>query len=213
MTLRDTVFFPQAILPLYIFEPRYRQMLRDVLAGNRLFAVVRLDEAREDAGEEEPCCGVATVGIVRAAQANPDGTSNLVLQGLYRVRVEAVESDEPYRTLRISPLETVVRGDPTRFDTDRERVLRLLHDNNDPNDQTPTEFCDYLKQIDDPSAFLDLTVHAACPCPDMKQRLLETLSLEDRYATFVEYLERRLEQRHFFRTLQGGTLDDQIPLN
>ena len=45
MTLPNTVFFPQALLPLHIFEPRYRQMLRDVLARDRLFAVARLDSA------------------------------------------------------------------------------------------------------------------------------------------------------------------------
>ena len=43
MTLPETVFFPQALMPLHIFEPRYREMLRNVLATNRLFAVAGLD--------------------------------------------------------------------------------------------------------------------------------------------------------------------------
>jgi Lon protease-like protein len=42
MTLPNLAFFPQALLPLHIFEPRYRQMLRDVLASNRIFAVACL---------------------------------------------------------------------------------------------------------------------------------------------------------------------------
>ncbi|HVU15963.1 MAG TPA: LON peptidase substrate-binding domain-containing protein [Candidatus Didemnitutus sp.] len=46
MTLPRTVFFPQALLPLHIFEPRYREMLRDVLATTRIFAVARLDPSR-----------------------------------------------------------------------------------------------------------------------------------------------------------------------
>ena len=43
MTLAEATLFPQALMPLHIFEPRYRAMLRDVLAGDRLFAVVGLD--------------------------------------------------------------------------------------------------------------------------------------------------------------------------
>ena len=46
MTLPNTAFFPQALMPLHIFEPRYREMLRDVLASNRLFAVAGLDLER-----------------------------------------------------------------------------------------------------------------------------------------------------------------------
>jgi Lon protease-like protein len=47
MTLRSAVLFPQAIMPLFIFEPRYRQMLRDVLAKDRIFAVAALNERGE----------------------------------------------------------------------------------------------------------------------------------------------------------------------
>ncbi|HTO02917.1 MAG TPA: LON peptidase substrate-binding domain-containing protein, partial [Opitutus sp.] len=43
MTLPNVTFFPQAVMPLHIFEPRYRQMLRDVLAADRLFAVAGLN--------------------------------------------------------------------------------------------------------------------------------------------------------------------------
>src|ERR1043166_5159592 len=46
MTLPNTAFFPQALMPLHIFEPRYRHMLRDVLASNRVFAIAGLDQAR-----------------------------------------------------------------------------------------------------------------------------------------------------------------------
>jgi hypothetical protein len=69
MTLPNLAFFPQALLPLHIFEPRYRQMLRDVLATNRLFAVAGIDAKRlADPDTFEPPHRVATVGIVRACQ-------------------------------------------------------------------------------------------------------------------------------------------------
>src|SRR5687768_18466596 len=91
MTLPNTAFFPQALMPLHIFEPRYRQMLRDVLATNRLFAVAGLNFGElADPSKFEPPHRIASVGIVRACQKNDNGTSNLLLQGLCRVAIEDI---------------------------------------------------------------------------------------------------------------------------
>ena len=74
MTLPDVAFFPQALLPLHIFEPRYREMLDDTLASSRLLAVAGLDQQRvNDEGAFEPPHRIATVGIIRACQKNDDG--------------------------------------------------------------------------------------------------------------------------------------------
>src|SRR5471030_152531 len=105
MTLPNVVFFPQALLPLHIFESRYRQMLKDVLTADRLFAVAGLDSRLADIpGRFEPPHRIASVGIVRACQKNDNGTSNLLLQGLARVEVVEILADEPYRRIRIRAL-------------------------------------------------------------------------------------------------------------
>src|ERR1700679_174128 len=95
MTLPNVAFFPQALLPLQIFEPRYRRMLRDVLATNRLFAVACLDaDAVASGGQFEPPHRVACIGLVRACQKNDDGTSRVLLPGLCRVAIGAIVRDE-----------------------------------------------------------------------------------------------------------------------
>jgi Lon protease-like protein len=105
MTLPNLAFFPQALLPLHIFEPRYRRMLTDVLETNRIFAVACLDTGAAAASlSSEPPHRVACIGLVRACQKNDNGTSNLLLQGLCRVSIEAIVSEEPYRRIRIRAL-------------------------------------------------------------------------------------------------------------
>ena len=97
MTLPNVAFFPQALLPLHIFEPRYRHMLRDVLATNRIFAVACLDSLAAASDERfEPPHRVACIGLVRACQKNENGTSNLLLQGLCRVAIEATSPTDAY---------------------------------------------------------------------------------------------------------------------
>jgi len=103
MALSGVTLFPHALLPLYIFEPRYRRMLDSVLAGDRIFAVGMV---RPDTGEES-IFPVAGAGLVRACVGQPDGTSQLILQGLGRVRFESFPQSEPYLVGRACAVETI----------------------------------------------------------------------------------------------------------
>src|SRR5947208_10509883 len=81
MTLSSAILFPQALLPLYIFEPRYRRMLSDTLNSHRMFSVAMQRPGRT----RETPCAVAGLGLIRASVSRKDGSSNLVLQGITRV--------------------------------------------------------------------------------------------------------------------------------
>jgi Lon protease-like protein len=98
--LPDMVMFPHALLPLHIFEPRYRKLTRDALAGNRLMGLA-LQVEDELAGAEPPrFAPILGVGEIVMAQELPDGRYNLVLRGRMRVRLDReLETDEPYRLI------------------------------------------------------------------------------------------------------------------
>src|SRR5437588_2593695 len=83
MTLPNATLFPQALLPLYIFEPRYRRMLTDALKSNRMFSVAMQHPGRS----RETPCSVAGLGLIRVAVDHDDGTSHLILQGLSRIEL------------------------------------------------------------------------------------------------------------------------------
>ena len=83
MTLPSATLFPQALLPLYIFEPRYRRMLAEALDSNRMFTVAMQRPGRT----REIPCPVAGLGLIRVSVGHNDGTSHLILQGLARVQL------------------------------------------------------------------------------------------------------------------------------
>lgn len=215
MTLPETVFFPQALLPLHIFEPRYRHMLRDVLASHRLFAVVQLDEAaaRRDSEAFEPPHPVATVGIVRACQKNDNGTSNLLLQGLCRVRLVRIVREAPYRYIEILPLHSVPGGSPEELANLRNRAVELLGVKRKLGLEVPEPMAEFLAQVSDPEAFSDLAAFNACDDAGEKQRLLETLDIKRRLERYGQMLQREISAAQLRRKLQGGLSDDAIPLN
>src|ERR1039458_9059026 len=94
MTLPNATLFPQALLPLYIFEPRYRQMLADALHSSRMFAVAM----QKPGNIRESPSPVAGLGLIRVSVGHRDGTSHLILQGMARVELEGTVRYKPYRT-------------------------------------------------------------------------------------------------------------------
>ena len=100
--LPNLVFFPRVVQPLHIFEPRYRQMTADALAGDRLIAPVLLRPGWEEDYDARPAVQpVACLGRVVAEQLLPDGRYNLLLRGLSRVRLLGeVPDGKLYRTAR-----------------------------------------------------------------------------------------------------------------
>ena len=102
MILPNATLFPQALLPLYIFEPRYRRMLADCLESHRMFCVAM----QRPGSKRQTPAPVAGLGVVRVSVRHKDATSHLILQGLARVHLCETLRYQPYRQHRIELLNT-----------------------------------------------------------------------------------------------------------
>lgn len=211
MTLPNTVFFPQALLPLHIFEPRYRQMLRDVLCSDRVFAVARLAPARSEA--VEPMAAIASLGIIRACQKAENDTSNLLLQGICRVEVKAVVREAPYRIIAVKPITTTAGTHHAELELLRLEVMRLLNLRRRLGTPLPKGMTQFLESIDDIDTFADIAVFNLCDDSALKQQLLETLETRRRLQLFATALKAEIEDLRLRRKLQGHLPDEHIADN
>jgi len=214
MTLPNVTFFPQALMPLHIFEPRYRRMLSDVLSADRLFVIAGLNQSLVGQADQfEPPHRVASVGIVRACQENADGTSNLLLQGLCRVEFLKIVSDDPYRRVQVQLLSSETT--PTTGDTDelRKELGKLIRLKHKLGAHMPVEIMDFLGQVEDPETFVDLAAFSLCENQNLKQKLLETLNISSRLSLFSRQLKREIEAIKVQRKLQSGLPDTRISDN
>jgi Lon protease-like protein len=212
MTLPNLAFFPQALLPLHIFEPRYRQMLRDVLESNRIFAVACLD-ADAGNGEFEPPHRVACIGLVRACQKNENGTSNLLLQGLCRVSIEAILGEEPYRRIRIRTLASEAGADADENARLRLELARLIKLKMRLSPGGTEGMTDLLKAVEDPEIFADIAAFNLCDDVPVKQKLLETLDVNRRLLLLLKVVRSEIDAALLNLKLQGGLPDDKISDN
>ena len=214
MTLPNTVFFPQALLPLHIFEPRYQEMLRDALASNRLFAVAQRDDTTVgQLAMAEPLHHVASVGIIRACQKGDNDTSNLLLQGICRVEVKSILREDPYRVIAVQPITTTAGTHHAELELLRLEVMRLLNLRRRLGTPAPKGMTRFLDSIEDIDTFADIAVFNLCEDSAIKQLLLETLETRRRLQLFAASLKSEIETQRLRRKLQGHLPDEGIANN
>jgi Lon protease-like protein len=96
--LPNVVLFPNVLLPLHIFEPRYREMTADALAGDRIIGMSLLQPGFEPDYEGRPAVyPVGCAGVITHAERLPDGRYNMVLRGIEKFRIESEERLAPWR--------------------------------------------------------------------------------------------------------------------
>ncbi len=210
MTLPNATLFPQALLPLYIFEPRYRQMLADALHSNRMFSVAM---QKPGANRESPS-PVAGLGLIRVSVGHRDGTSHLILQGLARVELEETVRYKPYRVQRIRPLQPQP-CDNVKVDALVAKVRELLEEriqlglpfpfpvmspgkggaSKAPPAFSPKEILRYLDSLTDPEQAADLVSCAVLPEASERQAILETVDVEARLRRLIHFLLAEIRQK------------------
>ena len=105
LLIEDATLFPHGGMPLFIFEDRYRRMLEESLQGDCLFCIGR-SLGEPAAGDAPKAAPIGTIGLVRASREQDDGTSQLLLHGVIRVRFTAWHREKPYPYASIEPVLT-----------------------------------------------------------------------------------------------------------
>lgn len=202
MTLPNATLFPQALLPLHIFEPRYRQMLTDSLHSNRMFAVAM----QKPGNSRESPSPVAGLGLIRVSVRHRDGTSHLVLQGLGRVELQETVRYKPYRVHRIHSLQAPP-CDSVAADALLAKVRELLEERTGlglpfpspgataPPGYSPRKILKYLDSVADPGQAADLVSSAVLPGAVERQTILETKDVESRLRRLIQFLLAELHGR------------------
>ena len=126
--LPSAVLFPNVLLPLHIFEARYRQMLADALAGDRVIGMVLLQAGWEQHYEGRPgVFPVGCAGVITHVEPLQDGRSNIVLRGVSKFRILEEDGSKPYRIAQVEPIvEEVSRGDRERLFAIRKRLEEVV---------------------------------------------------------------------------------------
>jgi ATP-dependent Lon protease len=184
--LPHVALMPGATLPLFVFEPRYKRMVRDALDSHRTIAVVQiLDDGPVDAEGHPKIARIAGVGTIVDHTELPSGRYNIVLRGRSRVSLDELPFTPPYRRARARIL-------PDHDENVSSTAMAALI-------STATAFAAIVRQRDDTFAFKMPKVSDAGSLADHcaahllidgrdRQAVLETTSVADRVRLVTETL-------------------------
>lgn len=185
--LPGLVFLPHSLLPLHVFEPRYRALVQDALASHGLLCVPMLREGWQgDYDGRPPVHPTAGFGRIVRHQALPDGRHNIILLGLGRVELEQElpAEDRPYRRFRclLRPDRPAPAGEVERMLVEIEAMSTALV-------RVDPDLAGALARVAEgrpaPDAHIDLAAHLILQDAQERQAFLELDSLSER-ATLVQ---------------------------
>lgn len=188
MPLPGALLFPHSLLPLHIFEPRYRAMLANALAEHRMFCVALLKPQRTEWHSSEDFHHTAGVGLIRACVGRGDGTSNLILQGLQRVRFTGFTQETPFPIAKIKPLVSVPPEASVQNEALNAKVFDLYEQFKGKGRQFPEKVDRYLADLGDPEMLADLMAATFVSDPFRRQQLLAELSVTRRLRMIIQFL-------------------------
>jgi Lon protease-like protein len=204
--LPDVVFFPKTLLPLHVYEPRYRALASEALEQDRIICTALLKPGWESDYYGSPeVYPVGCVGKIVHHQKLPDGRYNITLDGIGKVRIESSVRLMPYRLVRVTPVEddsAWARGDKALEEAaELVRLFQQVHEGQAPS----ILLAEMFGQNMSPESILNTVALHLNAEPELKEQLLEMDSLDLRYQTLVQILrnatktQERIERvRHLY---------------
>jgi ATP-dependent Lon protease len=192
LPLRETVVFPESMTPLAIGQERSIRLVDDVVAGDRMLALVTARESENEQPSFDDLYRIGTAAVVHKMIRVPDGTLRVLVQGLRRVRLVSEVQAEPYLTgefeevpdelVETPELEALTRNVQALF----ARIIGLVP-------YLPEELQLAAANVEDPSALCHLVASTLRIKTEEKQGLLETANVEERLRDVSRILNRELE--------------------
>ncbi len=192
LPLKETVVFPDSATPLAIGQERSIKLIDDVVAGDRLLALVAVRTPDVEQPGWDDLYGVGTAAIVHKLIKVPDGTLRILVQGVERIRLERRVEDDPYLVGEFEQLPDVVEETPELEALTRNvqmlygRIVALVP-------YLPAELELAAANVDDPSALSYLVASTLRLKTEEKQQLLEQANVEARLRELSRILNRELE--------------------
>lgn len=195
--LPNLVMYPHVMQPLHIYESRYREMLEDSLASDRLIAMALLEPGWEtDYESRPPVAPYACLGKVVTHHKLPDGRYNLLLMGVGRIRI--AEEMPPLRSFRQAKVELLrekfVDSAASHVESLQRELMDALQQHMPCGCQAPEQLSEMFADQLPLSMMTDLAAYALPLALTLKQQLLAEYRVDVRAQLLLKHFERESSQ-------------------
>ena len=187
--LDNVVFFPSTILPLHIFEERYKQMVQDSSDSHNLICMTLLN-SEMGPEDSESLANTGCIGRIINNEESDDGKKNIILYGLKRIEITKVLYDKPYREVEIKIIETSSSDNSEAF---KKRIMDLTNKWNLLLDGYTDDYKIKIENSSTLSKITDSLSSSMVAKASDRQLLLEEFDEKIRAEKIIQVLESRIE--------------------
>lgn len=209
LPLRNTVLFPGVVIPITAGRDKSINLIKDANNGSKTIGVVsQKDESVENPGPEDINMVGTVARILRVLQM-PDGNTTVIIQGKKRFKIDAVLTEKPYLTAKVSEAAEERPDEKSSefeaiIDSIKELAFKIIKDN--PN--IPSEATFAIKNIQSNSFLINFVSSNLNLAVKEKQQLLEIPNLQERALTTLKYMNMELQKLELRNDIQSKVRSD-----
>ncbi len=207
LPLRDVVVYPHMVIPLFVGRNKSIQALDMAMDSNKQILLVAQKSAEVDAPELDDVHTMGTLATILQLLKLPDGTLKVLVEGLERAEIIAIDNDGDFSAARVK-VAASVSADSRKIDVLSRSLVSLFEQYVKLNKKVPPEILSSLSSIDDPVRLADtIAAHLGLKIAE-KQKVLEMLDVEERIQYLMELVEGEIDLLQVEKRF-GGALSNR----
>ena len=187
--LPNTYLFPSASIPLHIFENKYQEMLSDVISGDRMFCIGIVQKLESFNDYLDNIYPYSTAGLLRACVVNENGTANLILEGIKRIKITELENHKPYKIGRVQVITSNTTDEEWVLSADEKIKSILLGDSfSYQTENSEMNISQILENLGKPEDTADFVSQYFISDQLTLQKLLSLENIDERLEVILKFL-------------------------
>ena len=208
MPLRNTVLFPQQVIPIYIGRNRSLKLINDLASESKYIVVVAQEDGSIEDPKPEDLYSYGTLAQVLKVFDMPDNSKSAIVQGISRVRITKYLQKEPYFTVSISLLEDEKLKDPLEVDALTTNLKQSFEELMKVAPNLTEEHSGMLKNIQKPNRLTDRAISVITISNQEKQEILEELNIKTRIEKALNLISREIQRIKLGEEIQSEVHDE-----
>ncbi|TXH72988.1 MAG: endopeptidase La [Thiothrix sp.] len=203
LPLRDVVVYPYMVIPLFVGRQRSIQALDAAMSTDKQILLVAQKSAEVDDPELTDVHTLGTLATILQLLKLPDGTLKVLVEGLERAEMVAIDDESPYFSAEIEMRPSVLDTEERKVEVMGRSLINLFEQYVKLNKKVPPEILSSLSSIEDPVRLADtVAAHLGLKIAQ-KQALLETLNVAERIQSLIELIENELDLLQVEKKIRG----------
>jgi ATP-dependent Lon protease len=203
LPMSELVLFPRLIIPLALWEESAQRLIDDTLLKDKIIGILTSRQPATDVYTTENLYSIGTAAVILKMGKTQEGAVRLLVQGLYRFKVDEIVDHEPYLQARVTPITEVYEAD---LETDGmiSGLKGLFQKMSELSPYLPTELGAMVQELEDPRVLADVAGGSLNVAKNEKQDLLETIEVKERLRKVLRLISREIEILELGKQVQAN---------